>query len=97
MGHSVSTAYSAWVCRPRPNTSSPTRTPSTPSPISSTTPAASKPSPTGSVSGFPPAIIPPSTLPSNALMLAATTLIRISPAPACGSLTSAIFSCSGPP
>src|SRR5664280_2448507 len=36
-----STAYSAWVCWPRPSTSSPTDTPVTPSPTSSTTPAAS--------------------------------------------------------
>ena len=36
-----STAYSACVFRPRPKTSSPTETPVTPSPTSSTTPAAS--------------------------------------------------------
>ena len=36
-------------------------------------------------------------LPSSGLMLAAETLIRISPGPACGSGTSSTFSCSGPP
>src|SRR4051794_26686644 len=81
----LSTAYSACVFGPWPNTSSPTDTPLTPSPTSSTTPAASRPRYPGPASGLPPAIAPLKIFQSIGLTPAARTVIRTVPGPACTS------------
>ena len=63
----LSTANSARVQRPLPNTASPTATPSTPSPSASTTPAASCPVPAGRVSLICSRMAPERSFQSNAV------------------------------
>src|SRR4029453_16046853 len=82
---------------PRPNTSSPTDTPVTPSPTSSTTPAASRPTNPVPSMGLPPDSAPEMVFQSIGLTLAARTAIRICPGPGCGSGASAHSRTSGPP
>lgn len=81
----------------KPKTSSPIATPVTSRPISSTTPAASRPSITGKLAGMTSRSMPLRTFQSIALTPAALTAMRICPGPACGSSTSATRRTSGPP
>jgi hypothetical protein len=89
----ASTTKSAFAVRrvipANPKTSSPTCTPSTPSPISSTTPAASKPVRYGKVTGTNSRYRPLRIAVSPGDNPEAFAAIRISPGPACGSATSA--------
>src|SRR4051812_17335444 len=80
-----------------PNTSSPTATSSTPSPSASTTPEASRPSMMGRSSGMDALMAPLRTFQSNGFTPAASTAMRICPAPGCGSATSVTCRTSGPP
>jgi pimeloyl-ACP methyl ester carboxylesterase len=80
-----------------PNTSSPTATPGTPSPTSSTTPAASNPVRYGNVVGARPRTRPDRTSVSPADSPDARAAMRIRPGPACGSGTSATCTTSGGP
>jgi uncharacterized protein DUF5753 len=77
----------------KPNTRSPTATSATPSPSSSTTPAASWPR----VCGSSPSIRPLRFFQSLGLTPAARTAIRTWPRPGCGSGRSTISRTSGPP
>src|ERR1017187_10055955 len=90
-----STASSAWAApsAEKPNTRSPTATSATPSPSSSTTPAASWPM----VCGSSPSIRPLRFFQSLGLTPAARTAIRTWPGPGCGSGRSTISRTSGPP